>query len=98
MHNSLEAAKTKSQIFDMGTVYHQTKEGNIIYVQITGQDFPMENKSARIVHIHDVTKTVRLKKEVEGVYHELQQHIENNPLGMVKYDKNFIVRNDRNGQ
>lgn len=91
MHERLKAVKDQTQIFDVGTVRHQTKEGDIIYVQITGQNFPMENKSARIVHIHDVTETIRLKQEVEEVYYEQQQHIENNPLGMVKYDKNFII-------
>ncbi len=74
-----------------GTYRHQTKSGDILYVQISAQHFPLKHRDARIVHIHDLTETIQLKNKVEEAYHEQRHHIDNNPLGMVKYDQNFRI-------
>ncbi len=80
-----------SKISDLGTFRHRTKSGQILYVQITSQVFPASQRNARIIHIHDLTETIEVKQEVEEAYRDQRQHIDNNPLGMVKYDKNFRV-------
>lgn len=81
----------QSRILNIGTYRHRTKEGDILYVQISTQPFPMEKRSARIVHVHDMTETVLLQKKVEEAYRDQQHHIEHNPLGMVKYDENLRI-------
>lgn len=87
----LQETQSTSKVSDLGTLRHQTKEGKILYVQVTGQNFPVKNRNARLVHIHDITETVRLRKKVEDAYRDQEHHIDNNPLGMIKYDKNFRI-------
>ncbi|MEL7834217.1 PAS domain S-box protein [Fodinibius sp. Rm-B-1B1-1] len=91
LHKKLKEQGNKSRTYDIGTLRHRTKEGEILYVQIATQVFPMDERNAKIVHIHDISETIRLKKEIEESYRDQRQHIENNPLGMVKYDNNFRI-------
>lgn len=91
LRKTLDNLKGNTKIKELGTYRHRTKDGTILHVQLTTQLFPVDNRNARIVHVHDVSETVRLKKEVEEAYSDQRQHIENNPLGMVKYDANFRI-------
>lgn len=91
LRKTLENLEGDSNIRELGTYRHRTKDGTILHVQLTTQLFPVENRNARIVHVHDISDTIRLKREVEEAYRDQRQHIDNNPLGMVKYDANFRI-------
>lgn len=91
MREALRKIKEQPKELSKGTFRHQTKEGEILYVHISTQEFPMENRKARIAHINDLTEMIKLKNKVEEAYHDQRHHIDNNPLGMVKYDKNFHI-------
>jgi len=91
LRKQLDRVNARTKTRHAGTFRHRTKEGEIIYVQITSQAFEMEQRDVRIVHIHDVTETVVLKNKVEDSFRDQRHHIENNPLAMVKYDENFRI-------
>ncbi|WP_138429188.1 PAS domain-containing sensor histidine kinase [Fodinibius saliphilus] len=91
LREKLDELDNKFDMLDIGTFRHRTKDGKMLYVQLAVQEFSVKGRNAYIVHIHDITETVRLKKEVDEAYREQQYHIENNPLAMVKYDRNFRV-------
>lgn len=91
LREQLDKLNKGTETYNRGTFRHQTKKGDLLYVQVSAQDFPMPGKNARIVHIHDLTQTVRLKNEMKSSLQEQQHHIDNNPLGMVKYDANFRI-------
>jgi len=91
LHEEIQNIEEDPEEMNKGTFRHRTKEGELLHVQILSQNFPMKNRKARVAHINDLTDVVELKNEIEEAYHDQQQHIENNPLAMVKYDENFRI-------
>lgn len=91
LHQELNNAIGKPRAVDTGTVRHQTKSGDILFVQVTSQQFEHEHKNARIAHIYDITDTVELKNKYKNTLEELVHHIDENPLAMVKFDRNLRV-------
>ena len=91
LHKEIEKIREQPKEMNSGTFRHQTKEGKILHVQVSSQDFPIKNRKARISHINDLSDIIKLKNEVEEAYSDQQHHIDNNPLAMVKYDENFRV-------
>lgn len=87
----IKQIKQTSEVSSGGTYRHQTKEGKVLHVQITAQYIAVRGRDARIVHVHDVTETLRLKNEIEATYRDQQNLINNNPLAMVKYDEDFRI-------
>lgn len=75
----------------LGMVRHLTKDGKVLHVRIATQNYPIDGKNTRVVHIHDLTKTVNLKNEYKKTLEELHHHIDENPLAMVKLDQNFRI-------
>lgn len=91
LHQELKNAISKSHAVDTGTVRHQTKSGDILYVQVTSQQFDLEGRNARIAHIYDITDTIELKNKYKYTLKELVHHIDENPLAMVKFDRDLKV-------
>ena len=91
LHEELQKIEERPKEMNSGTFRHRTKDGKILNVQISSQKFPMQDRKARVAHINDLTDMIQLKNEMEEAYHDQQHHIDNNPLGMVKYDKNFRI-------
>lgn len=80
-----EFDKTKS-------VPHESKEGGVFYVNISSHDYEFEGLDARLAFIHDVTDRVEAQKKAQKAFEELNHHVNNSPLAMVKWDSNFRIR------
>lgn len=78
-------------ILDHGYHRHLKKSGEILHVNITAQNFEYRGKRTRLVHIHDITKIVNLKNKYKSTLDELNHHIDENPLAMVKFDQNLQI-------
>lgn len=91
LRERLKHIKRTSNVSDGGTFRHQTKGGKVLNVQITAQYFSVRGRDTRIVHVHDLTETLRLKNEIEETYRDQQELIHNNPLAMVKFDQDFRI-------
>ncbi|GAA5522883.1 PAS domain S-box protein [Aliifodinibius salicampi] len=91
LRERLNQIQRTSDVSNGGTFRHQTKNGELLYVQVTGQDLSVGGRDARIAHIHDLTETLRLKNEIEETYRAQQELIHNNPLAMVKLDEDFRI-------
>lgn len=72
-------------------VQHQSKEGEIFYVDLSAHPFPYDNRKARVVFIHDVTERVMTERKAERAFFELSHHIDESPLAMIKWDKEFNI-------
>lgn len=70
---------------------HQSKEGNIFYVQVTAQKFSYHGHDSRLVVCHDVTAQVESEKRIKKALNELQHHINNTPLASIKWDREFKI-------
>jgi len=81
----------QSKVYENEPVRHLSKSGDILYVQITSQYYPIDNMNTRIVHIHDLTETVTLKNKYKNTLDELNHHIDENPLAMIKFDHEFKI-------
>ncbi len=89
LHNVLE--DNPSGVSEQGTHRHQTKSGEIIHVKITAQNYNYADQKCRIVHVHDITKTIVLKNKYRDTLAELYHHIEENPLAMIKFDQDLRI-------
>ena len=92
LHQKLgDLGKEEDKAFDVGTVRHQTKNGDILHVQIASQYYPIDGRNTRVVHIYNLTDTVELKNRYKKTLEELVHHIDENPLAMVKFDNDFTI-------
>jgi len=89
--DELEKMVKEPNILNHGTFRHFTKTGKVLYVNITTYLYPSDGRNSRMAHIHDVTEQVRLKNEIQEAYQELQHHVNNNPLALVKYNSAFEI-------
>jgi PAS domain S-box-containing protein len=91
LHQKVKDAFGKTSPVESGTVRHQTKSGKLRFVQVTSQQFEQEGSNLRIAHIHDITDTVELKNKYKNTLGELVHHIDENPLAMVKFDRDLNI-------
>lgn len=84
--DSLDGGLSESRV-----ITHQRKDGTRFYVQVNSNNFPYKGYNSRLVVVHDISKEVEARKEVEDTYRELDGLIQNNPLAMIKLDNNFRV-------
>lgn len=89
LHEALQA--DPSGVANQGNYRHKTQSGEILHVNITAQNYEYEGRNCRLVHIHDVTKTVNLKNKYKDTLEELYHHIGENPLAMIKVDENLKI-------
>lgn len=72
-------------------VRHISREGEIFYVDISSHNYPYDDRKARIVFIHDVTERILTEQKAERAFFELSHHIDESPLAMIKWDKEFNI-------
>lgn len=89
--NELVKMEKDPEKLNHGAFRHLTKQGDVLFVNITTYLYPFKGRNSRMAHIHDVTEQVRLKNEIQQAYRELKHHINNNPLALVKYNSAFEI-------
>lgn len=83
--------RSKGEFCKTKSLPHQSKEGDVFYVNISSHDYEYEGVNARLAFIHDVTDRVEAQKEAQQAFEELNHHVNNSPLAMVKWDSNFRI-------
>lgn len=73
------------------SVEHISKEGKHFYVAISSHPVTFDGKDARMVYIHDITGHIEAEQKAQKTFEELNYHINNSPLGMIKWSANFEV-------
>lgn len=72
-------------------VRHQSRDGEKFYVNISSHEYDYEDKDARIVIIHDVSDRVKAEKRAQKAFDELNHHVNESPLAMIKWDAQFHI-------
>lgn len=70
---------------------HMGRNGKVFHVQVASQSYPYEGYDARLVSIHDISETIQAKEQFQRSFDELNHHINNSPLGVVKWDSKFRI-------
>jgi len=87
------AADRKNDLFGSKEIRHKDKDGNTFSVKVSYQDIEAisdDEGPTRLVVIHDITKKKNTSDE-ENAYDQLNHLIQNSPLAMVRWDKNFRI-------
>lgn len=71
---------------------HKKKNGELFYIQITSQPVDDLYKNARLVIVHDVSERVEAEQNAKRAFEELNHHITNSPLALVKWDNEFRIQ------
>ena len=72
-------------------VHHQSKTGDQFFVNINSHSYNYGDKEARIVFIHDVTERVEAEREAQQAFLELNHHVNESPLAMIKWNEQFRI-------
>ena len=67
----------------LGIWRHTKKDGSVIDVEITSGDFPIHDKTSRLVLCNDVTEKIRIQKALEESEEQYRHLFEHNPLPMM---------------
>lgn len=78
-------------ISETNLVRHLSKEGEVFYVNVSSHDYDYADRDARIVQIHDITDRVEAEQRAMKAFAELNHHVNESPLAMVKWDEQFRV-------
>lgn len=86
------AVSGSDDLFESKEIRHKDKEGNTFGVKVSYQDMDDQDgeSPSRLVVIHDMTRKKNVLNE-EKAYDELNHLIQNSPLAMVRWDKNFRI-------
>lgn len=90
----MPAGKKDEDIFESKGIRHKDKAGNTFSVKVSYQDIETLNDNerlARLVVIHDISHKKNISDEEEA-YDQLNHLIQNSPLAMVRWDKNFRIQ------
>ncbi len=74
-----------------GVVKHCSKGGELFYVMVACHPIEYEGIDARMAFIHDVTERVEAEKKARQAYDELNHHVNNSPLALIKWNADFEV-------
>lgn len=83
--------QNKHKINDIGLWQHQTKDNDLIYVEVFDQILD-DYEAVRLLLAHNVTNHLQLERKLEAAYHQLNFHVTNSPLAVIEWDHNFRVR------
>lgn len=89
----MPSGKNDDDIFESKEIRHKDKEGNTFSVKVSYQDIEAksdEEDPARLVVIHDISRKKNTSDE-EKAYDQLNHLVQNSPLAMVRWDKNFRI-------
>ncbi len=70
---------------------HMSRSGEIFHVHVASQSYPYDGHDARLVSIHDISESIEAKEQFQRSFDELNHHINNSPLGVVKWDSQFRI-------
>lgn len=70
---------------------HISKDGEQFFVDISSHSYDYEERRARMVFIHDVTERIKAERKAQKAFNELNHHVNNSPLGMVKWNADFEI-------
>lgn len=86
------AVNGSDDLFESNEIRHKDKSGNTFGVKVSYQDIEDQDDEnpARLVVIHEISRKKNLLNE-EKAYDELNHLIQNSPLAMVRWDKNFRI-------
>jgi PAS domain S-box-containing protein len=70
---SLRADVEQRRSFSSGVWRHRKKDGALIFVEVTANDFRVDGRMLRLVLIHDVTERERAKQKLLHTEQQLQQ-------------------------
>jgi PAS domain S-box-containing protein len=70
---------------------HISKDGEEFFVDISSHPYTSEGRKARMVFIHDVTERIEAERKAQKAFKELNHHVNNSPLGMVKWNADFEI-------
>jgi len=90
LKDALEGLRDEG-VSETNLVRHQSKQGEIFYVNIASHNYDYHDQNARIVQIHDVTDRVEAEQRAQKAFAELNHHVNESPLAMVKWDEQFRV-------
>lgn len=83
----------ENNFFDSKEILHKSKKGDTFGVKVNYQDVPANGQGTqnkRLVVIHDVIRQTDLDNQ-QKAYNELNNLVQNSPLAMVRWDKNFRI-------
>lgn len=86
------AAGVKDDLFEAKHIRHKDKNGNSFNVKVSYQDLDGDEESGplRLAVIHDIAQKTNIPDQ-EKAFDELNHLIQNSPLAMVRWDKNFRI-------
>jgi len=76
---------------ESGVVRHQAKDGKVFYVKVNSHEYDYNETDARMVIIHDFTERVKAERKAQKAFDELNHHVNNSPLAMIKWDADFHI-------
>lgn len=71
---------------------HITKSGEALIVEVNAYPIEYQGKKAELVLVTDITEKVKTEKKLLNAYTELNFHINNTPLAVIQWDKEFRVQ------
>ena len=90
LHESLDREKDDGAK-ETKLVRHQSKSGDLFYVNISSHAYDYQGHDARLVLIHDITERVEAEQRAQDAFAELSHHVNESPLAMVKWDEEFRI-------
>lgn len=99
LHPEEEIKMIKDDVESVGTEFnlssgwtHITKNGERLEVEVSAYPLDYQGKKAELVLIMDITEKVKTERELINTYNELDFHINNTPLAVIQWDKEFRVK------
>jgi len=89
--NEALGALNDEGVSETNLVRHQSKTGDVFFVDISSHSVEYQEHNARIVQIHDVTDRVEAERRAQKAFIELNHHVNESPLAMVKWDEQFRI-------
>lgn len=81
----------KDGYFGSREIYHKNKVGHTFSIKISYQDVPNDGQaSERLVVVHDIVHEQE-EADQQRAFHELSGLVQNSPLAMVHWNKNFRI-------
>lgn len=90
LNDALDKLNTEG-VSEANIIHHESKNGEIFYLNISSHEYAYDSREARIVFIYDVTDRVKAEQKAQKAFSELDHHIKESPLAMVKWDREFNI-------
>lgn len=91
LHKQLRNLREEG-INNTGIHRHQNKDGEVFFVRINSQPISYKGKEARLVSAQNVSDQVEAKLQAKKAFEELNHHITESPLAMIRWDRDFCIQ------